>query len=230
MLTKYTATLAPVLAAVLLTASPASAATTVADWQMNEKPGSDVMRDSAGASGNNNGQIGDNVELLGGVYRFPYISRTAVDPGQLVTVADSALNPGTADWSVTARMKFTKSYGNVLQKGQGGTGNTYMKMQAPRGIVSCLFRGSAGSVSVNSGVALNDGAWHVVTCRRAGDAVTMTIDAGTASAGTRRASGPTGSISNSMPFTIGGKSKCNGDTVSCDYWVGDMDYVKVSTG
>ncbi len=55
----------------------------------------------------------------------------------------------------------------------------------------------------------------------------MTIDDGVK---VRRANGPTGQISNIMPFAIGGKSKCNAVTVTCDYWVGEMDYVRIETG
>lgn len=225
-MTRYAAALATTTAALLLAAAPAapaSAATTVADWQMNEDSGS-TMRDS---TGRHPGDIGADVRLLGSAYRFPFIERDAYRPQHIVTVPNApALNPGTGAWSVTARMKFTQNFGNVLQKGQGGNGRTYMKMQAPKGIVSCLFRGADGSVSVNSGVPLNDGSYHVVTCRREGKDVTMTID-GTR---TRTASGATGAISNTLPFAIGGKSQCNGDTVTCDYWVGDMDYVKITSG
>lgn len=223
MMIRGTAVLGPVVAAVLLGATPAAAATTVADWRMDESSGRQ-MRD---ATGKHPGSIGADVRLLRGAYRFPYVNTTTYRPAHLVTVPDGpGLDPGTGTWSVTTRLKFTRGYGNVLQKGQAGSGRTYFKMEAPRGVVSCLFRGSAGSVSVNSGTPLNNGAWHTITCRRSGDQVTMTID-GTR---TRRGSGATGSISNAMPFTLGGKSRCNADTVGCDYWVGDLDYARVVAG
>ena len=222
---RYAAALATTTAALLLAAAPAapaSAATTVADWQMNEDGGS-TMRDS---TGRHPGNIGADVALLGSAYRFPYVERNVYRPQHIVTVPNApALNPGTGPWSVTTRMKFTKTYGNLLQKGQGGSGRTYFKMQAPRGVVSCLFRGSAGSVTISSGKALNDGRFHTVTCRRAGSTVTMTVDGVS-----RSLSGATGAISNTLPFAIGGKSQCNGGTVSCDYWIGDMDFVKVTSG
>ena len=224
-MSRYATSLATTAAALLLAtapAAPASAATTVADWQMNEDTGR-TMRDS---TGRHPGDIGADVELLGNAYRFPYIERNVYRPQHIVTVPDApALNPGTGAWSVTTRMKFTKSYGNVLQKGQGGAGRTYFKMQAPHGVVSCLFRGSAGSITINSGTPLNDGLYHVVSCRRAGSTVTMTVDGVSTSR-----SGATGAISNTLPFAIGGKSQCNGGTVSCDYWVGDMDFVKITSG
>ena len=39
-----------------------------------------------------------------------------------------------------------------------------------------------------------------------------------------------GRIDNKLPMTIAGKSKCDGVRVSCDYFVGDMDYVKITRG
>ncbi len=216
--------LAAVATAAALAASPASAAVDVVAWEMNEKTGR-VMTDSVGSA---DGSIGTDVVLTGGTYRFPFIKPgSAYRPEHIITVPDGpTLDPGSTPWSITTRFMFTNSFGNMMQKGQGGAGNTYFKMQAPRGVVSCLFRGASGSVSVNSGTPLNDGAWHTVTCRRDGSDVTMTID-GTK---VRRASGATGAITNNFPFTIGGKSKCAGSTVSCDYWVGQMDYVRIARG
>ncbi len=223
MLRNATLAIAAGAATLMLATPPAAAATTVASWEMNETSGT-VMGDSAGY---HQGTIGSDVMLLGTSYKFPYIKpNSEYRPQHIVTVPDAPeLNPGTGDWSVTTRFRFTHSFGNMLQKGQGG--KTYFKMQAPRGVVSCLFRGADGSKSVNSGVPLNDGEWHTVRCQRSGDAVTMTIDDGLK---IRRASGPTGQISNTMPFAIGGKSKCNATTVTCDYWVGEMDYVRIETG
>jgi len=211
-------------AAVLLSATPASAAVTVADWQMNERSGSSTMQSTAGSYSTS---IGSDVVLTGSSYKFPYIKpNSAYRPAHIVTAQNApALNPGTDTWSVTTRFRFTNAFGNMLQKGQAGSGN-YFKMQAPHGNVSCLFRGASGSVSVSAGTALNDGAWHVVRCERAGTSVTMTIDGSKV----RRGSGETGNIANTLPFAIGGKSKCNADTVSCDYWVGEMDYVRIQRG
>ncbi len=223
MIRNATVVIAAGAASLMLVTTPAAAATTVASWEMNEIGGSTTMQDTTEAA---QGTIGSDVVLNGETYLFPYIKPNSVyRPQHIVTVPNAPeLNPGTADWSVTTRFRFTNSFGNMLQKGQGG--NTYFKMQAPRGVVSCLFRGADGSKSVNSGVPLNDGAWHTVRCARSGDEVTMTID-GTK---TRRGFGPTGNISNTLPFAIGGKSKCNATTVTCDYWVGEMDYVRIETG
>ncbi len=125
-------------------------------------------------------------------------------------------------------MSFTtrSAFGNMIQKGQAGAKGGYFKMQMPKGIVSCLFRGADGSRSVNSRVALNDGAPHTIRCERVGTAVTMTID-GTK---VRRATGPTGLISNTVPLSIAGKPHCDGTTITCDYWVGTMDEISIDAG
>ena len=39
----------------------------------------------------------------------------------------------------------------------------------------------------------------------------------------------TGTISNSKPLTIAGKGTCDQVSVTCDYWVGQMDYVQIQT-
>ena len=45
-----------------------------------------------------------------------------------------------------------------------------------------------------------------------------------------RASKPSGTINNTKPWTIGGKSSCSSSTVTCDYFAGDIDYVKLTKG
>ena len=40
----------------------------------------------------------------------------------------------------------------------------------------------------------------------------------------------TGPIDNTWPFVVGGKPKCNQVTVTCDYYSGYMDYIKVYKG
>jgi hypothetical protein len=224
-------------AAVLLVwaALPALAAT-IADWEMNEGSTASTMVDS---SGNGiNGSIGDDVvtnyKVNGATaYHWTYVRPNAppANPERLVTVSSSQLNPGTSTYSVTVRFRTTVNFGNIIQKGQSHTAGGYFKWQIPSGKLSCLFRGIVNgnvvSKSVNSGTKLlNDGAWHTVTCTRTSTGVTMVIDGNT----TRRATGTTGSISNSKPLTIGGKLECDQQTVTCDYFVGDIDYVKITKG
>jgi hypothetical protein len=227
-------TVTAALAGVLALAVPANAAIDrpVAIWQMNEAAGARTMVDS---SGNGlNGTIGTHVQtgvaLSGGGtgYRFPYLKPNTppADPQHLVTVPNSTrLNPGTGDFAVEFRMRTTHSFGNVIQKGQAGSKGGYWKFQQPSGKISCLFRGSAGSstASAGSSVRVNDGNWHTVRCERTATMVTMKID-GVVTGRNRNA---TGTIANTRPVTIAGKGNCDQVTITCDYFSGDIDYVKI---
>lgn len=223
------------LAGVLLMAAPAHAAINrpVGNWQMNEAAGARTAVDS---SGNGlNGVIGTSVQtgaaLTGGGtgYRFPYIKPNSppADPQHLVTVPnDNRLNPGTGDFAIEFRMRTTHSFGNVIQKGQAGSKGGYWKFQQPSGKISCLFRGSAGSSATGSGsVRVNDGNWHTVRCERTASMVTMIID-GVVTGRNRNA---TGTIANTRPMTIAGKGNCDQVAITCDYFSGDIDYVKIET-
>jgi Concanavalin A-like lectin/glucanases superfamily len=209
----------------LQTPASAAATNTLASWQMNEPMGSKVLVDN---SGNGiNGLIGSEDVLNGSTHKFLYLKPNTppAHPGHPDQVTDSRLNPGTRDFAITLRMKWTNSFGNIIQKGQSGTPGGYFKLQAPGGVVQCLFRGSLGNGGVGSGRTLNDGAWHVITCTRTAAAVTMVVD-GVQVATLKHA---TGNISNTKPLSIAGKLACDQIKVTCDYWVGEMDYVVIQT-
>ncbi len=216
----------------LVGGTPASASATVrlAQWDMNEAPGAKVMADSSGHGFD--GVIGSAVQtgvVFSGAtaYRWSNVkpNQPPAKPERLVQVANSALNPGTRDYAVTIRYRTTHDFGNVIQKGQSGSKGGYFKFQQPQGIISCLFRGSAGSAAVTSKTALNDGQWHTVRCERTATQVTMTVD-GVLVGTTRHA---TGSISNNVPLTIGGKLNCDQVSITCDYFAGDIDYISIQT-
>lgn len=200
----------------------------LADWEMNEGQGASVMSD---ASGNGiTGSIGKDVKtgrVIQGetAYKFPWArpNKTPADTPRLVRVNDDRLNPGTSDFSITLRYRTTHNFGNILQKGQHGARGGYFKLEQPKGHLTCLFRGVDGHVLVNSGVQLDDGAWHTVVCSRTGNKVTMTIDDQI----THTKTGTIGSISNNVPLTIGGKTNCNQVTITCDFFVGDIDKVQI---
>jgi Laminin G domain len=217
------------LAGVLAVASPANAAVDrpVAVWQLNEPAGSRTMLDS---SGNGiDGVIGADVVLRGGSYNFPFVrpNQPPANPERLVQVAhDDRLNPGSGDFAVEFRMRTTRNFGNVVQKGQAGARGGYFKFQQPNGKISCLFRGSAGSSTASSGaVRVNDGQWHTVRCERTASSVTMTVNGVV----TGRNRNPTGTIANTRPLTIAGKLNCDQVETTCDYFVGDLDYLKIET-
>ena len=47
---------------------------------------------------------------------------------------------------------------------------------------------------------------------------------------TGRSNHRTGLLDNAKPWTIGGKLDCNAVTVTCDYFAGEIDYVRLSKG
>jgi Laminin G domain len=221
------------LAGAMAMAVPAHAAINkpVAVWQMNEPSSSRRMADS---SGNGiSGTIGSHVHvgtaLSGGGtgYRFPYRqpNRPPTDPQHLVVVQHNArLNPGTGAFAVEVRLRTTHSFGNVIQKGQSASAGGYWKFEQPNGKISCLFRGSSGSSTASSGaVRVNDGRWHTVRCERTSSSVVMKVDGVV----TGRNANATGSIANAKPLTIGGKLSCDQVNATCDYFVGEIDYVKI---
>jgi Laminin G domain len=214
----------------------AAATVTLTNWQMNESAGTNVMIDSSGHG--INGVVGSAILTGNTENGVTFYRWTSTNPNQpppkperLVQVNNSTLNPGTRDYAITVRFRTTHNYGNMIQKGQSGAPGGYFKWQIPSGNLSCLFRGrsSTGAIlskQVSSGtIKLNDGQWHTVKCERTADRVTMTIDGVLR----RTALGPTGSISNTVPLTIGGKLNCDQVSVTCDYFAGDIDYVQIQT-
>lgn len=232
-------TVAGAVAALALgTAAPGTGAATkpVASWEMNQPSGARTMVDSGphDIDGNIGSAVVTGVVYAGATgYRWPSVNpvEPPAKPERLVTVNDGRLNPGSGDYAITMRFRTTRSAGNMIQKGQSGTAGGYYKWQNVRGKITCLFRGRTAngtvvSKSVNSGdTPLNDGAWHVLTCERTADLLTLTIDGSR----TRRAHGPTGTISNTAPVTLGGKLNCDQVKVTCDYFSGDMDYVRITS-
>jgi hypothetical protein len=214
------------------TAADAAAGRTVAHWAMNESPGARTMIDSSG--NRRAGTIGREVRVgvrAGGAtgYRFDRLEPDTppTHPQHLVTVPDSsALDPGDRDYAVTVRLRTTGKFGNIVQKGQSGTTGGNVKLQIPDGILQCLYRGSVTTLLVSSKRRLNDGRWHTVRCERTASGVTLTVD-GTLEA---RRSGRTGRIANSWPVAIGGKTSCDQVKVGCDYYVGDLDWVRLEVG
>ncbi len=236
MTTSATATLAIglVAAATCLLSAPAQADgdSTIAFWDMSERPGSTVLVDQSGHGVN--GDIASGIKL-GNVdsgtgatfFKWPFAPPNTTPPTspRLIRISDDRTNPGTADFTVAMRYRTTQNFGNVMQKGQNGNKGGYWKIEIPNGHVTCLFKGQSGSVLVNSSIILNDGMWHTIVCSRTPSGATMVIDGTT----TRKKAGFAGNISNKVPMTIGGKTNCDQVTVTCDFFTGDIDWVKLSS-
>ncbi|MEU4237448.1 laminin G domain-containing protein [Actinoplanes sp. NPDC026619] len=224
-------TLTASIAAVTAGAAPAQATNweTVAVWSMDEPAGARVMEDS---SGNGlHGGIGSEVftgRSAGSSQGYGF-GRLEPDtpparPAHLVVVPDyAALDPGDRDYAVSLRLRTRNQFGNVIQKGQATVAGGSFKMQIPGGKVQCWFRGSAGQVLVTAPRPINDGDWHTVMCMRYRSGVSVLIDGVTAAS----KPGATGTISNAWPLSIGGKTTCDQIEVGCDYFGGDVDWVKI---
>ena len=223
--------LAAAVVMTLVVAAPASAAT-LADWEMNEAPGATTMID---ASGHVNGTIGSAVQtgvsVMGAtVYRWPFASPTAPPPKpeRIVQANSNSLNPGSGTYTVSLRYRTTQHFGNIVQKGQAGSAGGYFKVENPHGQINCVFRGVVSGKlvrkAVTSPAVVSDGKFHVATCTRTTNALMLTIDGSVVDT----AHGSTGNISNTRPVTIGGKLNCDQINTTCDYYTGDIDWVKLS--
>lgn len=210
----------------------AIASRTVAYYSMDERPGTTQLVDSSGNG--RHGTIGNDV-TPGVVYQGATAQRFArhlpadgAFPGHTNRVPNATdLNPGAGDFSIEVRLRTTYSFGNIMQKGQGSTVGGYWKLENPGGLPRCLFRGGDGASRTGySNVDISDGQWHTIRCNRTSTYVEMWVDGVRQS----RLSGVTGTISNNWDLSMGGKAACDGETVTCDYFVGDIDYVRIEKG
>lgn len=218
--------------AVLVAPQTAAAATVVvADYEMNESAGATVMNDSG--PNNIDGRIGSRIApgtLVNGAtaYRFAPVGTPAgepVDDERLALVDhNSNLNPDSVDFAIEFRYRTTRSFGNVVQKGQNGTAGGYFKFEQPSGLMTCLFKDKNGlQRSVKSNIATNDGQWHTIRCEKNTTFIKLFVD------GTQVAiiSHTLANIANTRPLSIGGKENCDQISTTCDYFDGDIDYVKL---
>ncbi len=216
-------------------ASPAAAVAdrTVAFWSMDEPAGATVLRDSSGNGVH--GVVGADVTagtVVAGAtaHRFATVlpGEQKAYPGHVDRVPHRAeLNPDAGDWSLEIRFRTSYAFGNIVQKGQGGTRGGYVKLQAPGGYPGCLFRGGDGASRTGwANTRVDDGLWHTIRCVRTPTYVEMYLDG----VRTSRANGPTGTIANTWDLTVGGKGTCDGVDVTCDYFVGDVDWLRIEKG
>jgi hypothetical protein len=198
----------------------------VAHWRMDEAAGSPMLVDSSGNGVN--GLLGSGVVAgtrVGAavVHRFPDTDG-APEPSRLHYVADrDALDPGAGTYSVEVRFRSTVDGTNIVQKGQSTTPGGMWKVELEGGTVACLFRGSGGDAFARSTTRVLDGNWYVLRCERTANGLTLAVN-GTVES---RRSVASGTIANSRNLTIGGKPDCNDRSVECDYFQGDIDYVRI---
>lgn len=216
-------------------ARAAQAAITTLALEFNEPAGSQVAADSSGLG--HNGAIGSHVTMNGSYADWDWhlpaegIYYGAAHLVMVPDAADASLDPGAGNFSVEIRYRSTHKFGNILQKGQSATVGGQVKFQQPKGVVSCMFKSPTGRATVGSKTALNDGQWHVIRCDRTSTQVTMYVDG----VYRNRIRNATSTINNNQPWTLGGKFNCDTSDPttgadSCDYFPGDLDYVRLTKG
>lgn len=216
--------------------------------ELNEAVGATKAQDSSGLG--HHGKIGSHVAMKSevdplspdgtGVTKFADFDNHKPGEGidydldHLIVVpdaADGSLDPGTGDFTIEMRFRTNHSYGNVLQKGQAKTAGGQVKIQIPDGRLQCLFKSPEGRAGAATGTyanprRFNDNRWHTLRCERTSQSVTVYVD------GVRygRVRKFTGNINNTKPWTLGGKSECDAVKVTCDYFPGEIDYVRMWKG
>jgi hypothetical protein len=203
-------------------AEPASAATPVAYWKMDEPAGSATMVD---ATGNGHGGTLHNVTAavagapqLGTAYYFGGSAAKSY-----VEVPDSpSLDPGAQPMSITLwmRTKHLPSSGDydLVRKG-AFPGQEYKVELLTTAQIACTFHGSNASGNATGGSNLNDLHWHQVTCAENSSSITLTID-GTVVA-TKKVS--LGSISSDNALEIGAHP-------TSDFYNGRLDDISITIG
>ena len=212
----------------------AEGATVEVMYDMNEPFGATVMSDSSGngvdgvinPAGVQTGYEVDGATAYHWVRRPPNLAPAS--PERIIQVADNAhLDPGADTFTVEIRFRTKENFGNIIQKGQSATKGGQWKIQNPQGKPSCLFKDSLGrQVATRVKTPINDETWHTLTCVRTPTSVTAYVDG----VYSNRKNGTTGTIDNTIPMTIGGKINCDQIKITCDYFSGQIDYVRITRG
>lgn len=188
-------------------------------WHMDD---ASVMKDASG-----NGNDGDPEAITlsspgfggsGSAYAFNGTS------SHVIVAHDDSLTPGTANVSMTVRVKFstlpddTVGDYDLLRKKQGAV---QYKMEILRGgRPYCIFGGDAGKKGLIMRRNLADAVWHTITCAKTSNTISMTVDGAT-----KARTVTIGAISPTTNVIIGGKEGTSGD-----WYAGLMDEVSVTIG
>ena len=205
----------------LATVGPAQAATVVASWSMNDAGGTMADSSGRGHTGTLHNVAVGQPGMSGAAYGF-------TKKASYVTVPSSPdFSPGTGNFRFTLSVRFGAPPSasvvdfDLLRRGLSTTaGGNYKAEILGSGRAFCLYRGTAGAVSLSAGPSLADNRWHTITCARVGESVVLSLDASSWSK-----AGKIGSITNSAGVFIGAKSSA-GD----DQYTGLMDAVSITKG
>jgi hypothetical protein len=171
-------------------------------WRMNELSGT-VVHDSSGK------HDGTSTNVTLGLPGHDGTAYGFNGESSIVHIPHSDdLNPGNADFSYGAWVKFTAvpppTTFDVIRKGVSESPGGDYKLELFRSNdaakARCYAKGGSGPAGITGGNNLNDGQWHQLTCTRHGSTWQLTVD------GTNYSeTDAIGRIANEADVTIGAK-------------------------
>ena len=205
----------------IATASPASAATLVARWNM-DGTGS-TMGDSTGPghTGTLHHVAVGRSGISGSGYGF------SGKPSYVTVPSSGDFSPGSGNFKFTLAVRFpavpssSVADFDLLRRGLSSTAGGSYKVEILRsGRAFCDYRGSSGEVTVTGTQNLANNKWHTISCARVGNSAVLTVDGASVSR-----SGSIGSITGSGSLYIGAK-----DSSGNDQYPGLMDALSITKG
>src|SRR3954451_21172802 len=188
----------------------------VALWHMDETSGTTMADAIGGHTGTLHSVALGQAGFAGTAYGFNGSGYVSVP-----TKAD--LNPGSANLTVTIRMKTTSAPAtpdwDIIRKGLYTTAGGEWKMEyQPSGQASCGFKGSSGYSEMTAGPAINNGQWHTVQCVKTSTGIKVVVD-GAATSKTASI----GAIANTDAVPIGARP-------GSEFFKGSLDEASVQIG
>ncbi len=222
------------LIGMIISGTPSASAdlAVVARWSLDEAAGATTMTDIGPYD--LQGDIGDEIEVGGGSYRWSEINwftYPATVERIVVVDDDPALNPGLESFSIELRYRTDSIFGNVVQKGQNGNPTGAWKLEQPFGFAGCAFKDANGVLrGVTARTPTNDGEWHVIRCeldRDFGEYGRLRVFVDGEVDQTNVLAEPFGAVANDQPMVVGGKINCDQISITCDYFWGEIDYIEI---
>ena len=205
----------------IATASPASAATLVARWNMDGTGSTGGDSTGRGHTGTLHHVAVGRSGISGSGYGF------SGKPSYVTVPSSGDFSPGSGNFKITLAVRFpalpssSVADFDLLRRGLSSTAGGSYKLEILRsGRAFCDYRGSSGEVTVTGTQNLANNKWHTISCARVGNSVVLTVDGTSVSR-----SGSIGSITGSGSLYIGAK-----DSSGNDQYSGLMDAVSITKG
>ena len=205
----------------IATASPASAATLVARWNMDGTGSTGGDSTGRGHTGTLHHVAVGRSGISGSGYGF------SGKPSYVTVPSSGDFSPGSGNFKITLAVRFpalpssSVADFDLLRRGLSSTAGGSYKLEILRsGRAFCDYRGSSGEVTVTGTQNLANNKWHTISCARVGNSAVLTVDGASVSR-----SGSIGSITGSSTLYIGAK-----DSSGNDQYSGLMDAVSITKG